>query len=63
MNEVRYPLATSSWDEAEYTAIERVIKSNFYSMGPEVAAFEENSLTTLVLNMQLWSILDHQQIC
>ena len=40
MNEVRYPLATSSWDEAEYTAIERVIKSNFYSMGPEVAAFE-----------------------
>lgn len=36
----RFPLATSSWDHAEYDAIQRVIASNTYSMGPEVAAFE-----------------------
>lgn len=35
-----YPLATSSWDEAEYAAMERVIRSGQFSMGPEVAAFE-----------------------
>lgn len=36
----RYPLATSSWDQAEYDAIQRVIASDRYSMGEEVAAFE-----------------------
>ncbi|MBU9698235.1 DegT/DnrJ/EryC1/StrS family aminotransferase [Rhodobacteraceae bacterium HSP-20] len=36
----RYPLATSSWDQAEYDAIQRVITSDRYSMGAEVAAFE-----------------------
>lgn len=36
----RYPLATSSWDQAEYDAIQRVIASDRYSMGSEVAAFE-----------------------
>lgn len=35
-----YPLATSSWDQAEQDALQRVIDSNMYSMGPEVAAFE-----------------------
>lgn len=37
----RFPLATSSWDEAEYAALQRVIASGQFSMGPEVAAFEK----------------------
>lgn len=38
----RFPLATSSWDDAEYGALERVIASDRFSMGPEVQRFEEN---------------------
>lgn len=37
---VKYPLATSSWDQAEYDALNRVIASDRFSMGDEVAAFE-----------------------
>ena len=36
-----YPLATSSWDQAEQDALQRVIDSDMYSMGPEVRAFED----------------------
>jgi CDP-6-deoxy-D-xylo-4-hexulose-3-dehydrase len=36
-----FPLATSSWDQAEYDALTRVIESNQFSMGPEVRAFED----------------------
>lgn len=36
-----FPLATSSWDKAEYAALDRVIESGFFSMGTEVAKFEE----------------------
>lgn len=36
----RFPLATSSWDDQEMGALQRVIASDRYSMGPEVAAFE-----------------------
>ncbi|MCC0674228.1 DegT/DnrJ/EryC1/StrS family aminotransferase [Clostridioides sp. ES-S-0145-01] len=36
-----YPLATTTWDEKEIAAINRVIKSNFYSMGKEVKFFED----------------------
>ena len=36
----RFPLATSSWDDAELAALQRVIASDHYSMGPEVARFE-----------------------
>lgn len=35
------PLATESWDEQEYKAIERVLRSNFFTMGKEVADFEK----------------------
>ena len=35
-----FPLATSSWDQKELDALQRVIDSNQYSMGCEVAAFE-----------------------
>jgi CDP-6-deoxy-D-xylo-4-hexulose-3-dehydrase len=38
--EIRFPLATSSWDEAEYTAIQRVVDSGRFTMGPLVRQFE-----------------------
>ncbi len=37
---MRFPLATSSWDQAEQDALQRVIKSDMFSMGAEVATFE-----------------------
>jgi len=37
----KYPLATSSWDQAEQDALQRVIKSDMFSMGPEVRTYEE----------------------
>lgn len=36
----RYPLATSSWDQKELDALQKVINSERYSMGAEVAEFE-----------------------
>ncbi len=36
-----FPLATDSWDKKEYEAIQRVIESGFFSMGKEVATFEQ----------------------
>jgi len=41
MSEIQFPLATTSWDEAEYAAIDRVVKSGMFSMGAEVRKFEE----------------------
>ncbi|HAT84888.1 MAG TPA: pyridoxamine 5-phosphate oxidase [Rhizobiales bacterium] len=38
---VRFPLATSTWDDAEYQALQNVIESDRFSMGPQVARFEE----------------------
>lgn len=35
-----YPLATSSWDNNELAAIQKVIDSGMYSMGPSVREFE-----------------------
>lgn len=35
-----YPLATSSWDSAEYAALQGVIESDRFTMGPKVAEFE-----------------------
>lgn len=37
----RFPLATSSWNEAEHAALQRVIKSDMFSMGVEVQNFEQ----------------------
>lgn len=42
MTVYKYPLATSSWDEAEYKAIQRVVDSGMFSMGLEVQAFEKD---------------------
>ena len=36
-----YPLATSSWDHLEIEAIQKVIGSGMFSMGPQVAACEK----------------------
>lgn len=36
-----YPLATSSWDQDEQDALQRVIASDRFSMGSEVATFEK----------------------
>ncbi|MEI4195335.1 DegT/DnrJ/EryC1/StrS family aminotransferase [Roseovarius sp. E0-M6] len=38
---VKFSLATSSWDQAEQDALQRVIASDMFSMGPEVKTFEE----------------------
>ncbi|MEP6477796.1 MAG: DegT/DnrJ/EryC1/StrS family aminotransferase [Rhodoglobus sp.] len=37
-----FPLATSSWDEKEYAAIQRVVDSGRFTMGPLVAEFERD---------------------
>lgn len=37
-----YPLATSGWDDLEIQAIQNVIKSGMYSMGPYVAEYEKH---------------------
>ena len=37
---MQYPLASTTWDEAEHAAIDRVLKSGMFSMGKEVAEFE-----------------------
>lgn len=36
-----YPLATSTWDQDEYDALHSVIAKGRFTMGPEVAAFEQ----------------------
>lgn len=36
----KFPLATSSWDEKEQEALQRVIASDMFSMGQEVKTFE-----------------------
>ncbi|WP_096084692.1 DegT/DnrJ/EryC1/StrS family aminotransferase [Agaribacterium haliotis] len=38
---MRLPLATATWDECEYQAIQDVVESGMFSMGPKVKAFEE----------------------
>jgi len=37
-----YALASSTWDENEYSAIQRVIESDMFTMGKEVAQYEKN---------------------
>lgn len=42
MNSPAYPLATPSWDDAEYSAMQEVIKSGLFTMGKNVAAYEKD---------------------
>jgi dTDP-4-amino-4,6-dideoxygalactose transaminase len=37
---MNYPLASSTWDQAEFGAIQRVIESNMFTMGKHVAEYE-----------------------
>lgn len=39
---MHYPLASTTWDYAEYAAIQRVIDSGMFTMGKEVAQFERD---------------------
>lgn len=41
MSGPRFPLATSSWDEAEYEAMASVIASGHFTMGQKVAEYEQ----------------------
>lgn len=36
----KYPLATATWDQAEYDALQSVIASGMFTMGPKVFEFE-----------------------
>ena len=36
-----YPLASSTWDEKELNAIQRVVDSNMFTMGKHVADYEK----------------------
>jgi CDP-6-deoxy-D-xylo-4-hexulose-3-dehydrase len=36
----KYPLATATWDQAEYDALQRVISSGMFTMGQQVFEFE-----------------------
>ena len=38
----KYPLATATWDQAEYDALQRVIASGMFTMGPQVMQFEQD---------------------
>ncbi|MGL5051211.1 MAG: DegT/DnrJ/EryC1/StrS family aminotransferase [Fusobacteriaceae bacterium] len=42
---MKYTLSDETWGNEEFEAINRVIKSNFFSMGKEVKAFEEEFAT------------------
>ena len=39
---INYPLASDTWDDCELDAIQRVINSRMFSMGPEVATYEKS---------------------
>lgn len=41
MDSLTYPLATTTWDNAEYDAIQRVINSGMFTMGENVREFEK----------------------
>ena len=41
MKNIKYNLASDSWDDEEISAINDVIKSNRYTMGPKVKKFED----------------------
>ncbi len=39
---MKYPLATATWDSAEYQALQDVISGGMFTMGPKVAQFEKD---------------------
>lgn len=45
MTSIAYPLATSTWDDAEYAALHRVIDNGRFTNGPLVREFESSFAT------------------
>ncbi len=41
MSAKHYPLATTTWDQAEYAAIEKIVASGMFTMGQHVHEFEQ----------------------
>jgi CDP-6-deoxy-D-xylo-4-hexulose-3-dehydrase len=42
---MKYPLASSTWDDNELKAIQKVIDKNMYTMGESVSQFEKDFAT------------------
>ena len=38
---INYPLAKSTWDDKELSAIQKVVESNMFTMGKHVAEYEK----------------------
>lgn len=47
MTSIQYPLATTTWDDREYAALQSVIESGRFTMGPQVRAFEQEFAAAL----------------
>ena len=56
MEDIKYNLASSTWDDKELASIQRVIDSGNYSMGKEASERIETEMTYL-LNSQAVSIV------
>ena len=50
---ISFPLATSSWDQVEYDALQRVIGSDRFTMGQEVSEFERYFFKLPISNFSL----------
>ena len=48
---MRHPLATSSWDNKEIEALNRVVQSGKFTMGKEVNLFEKEFSEYIVLTI------------
>lgn len=52
---MRYPLATTTWDQKEYEAIQRVVSSGNFTMGREVSEFEKSFSKSFEINHAVMS--------
>ena len=50
---IMYSLAHDTWDKRELAALQRVMDSGRYTMGPEVAKFEEQFAKHVKANIRL----------
>ena len=53
-NKPFYQLASSSWEQEEIQAIQRVIQNGMYSMNTEVSICEQNFIEFTKVNIVLW---------
>ena len=58
---MKYELAASSWDYEEIDAINRVIASNRYTLGDNIAAFEEQFAAYMGLKHAIMVNSDRRQ--